>query len=147
MRIYGKLAFAVPALLLVSAACAKSPAANAGAGGSAPAAKATVVAVTQKEWAIEPAVSSVGPGNVTFQVTNQGQLTHEFVVLQTDAAPGSIPIESGKASEAGHQGEVQDVPPGTTKTLTLNLPPGNYVLICNLPGHYEAGMHAAFTVG
>ena len=31
-------------------------------------------------------------------------------------------------------------------TLTLSLPPGQYALICNIPGHYMAGMHAALTV-
>ena len=30
--------------------------------------------------------------------------------------------------------------------MALELDPGNYVLMCNLPGHYEAGMFAAFTV-
>jgi uncharacterized cupredoxin-like copper-binding protein len=29
--------------------------------------------------------------------------------------------------------------------LTLTLPPGRYVLVCNLIGHYELGMHAGLT--
>jgi uncharacterized cupredoxin-like copper-binding protein len=28
----------------------------------------------------------------------------------------------------------------------LSLKPGHYSLVCNLPGHYMAGMHADFTV-
>jgi uncharacterized cupredoxin-like copper-binding protein len=32
------------------------------------------------------------------------------------------------------------VPSCATKTLTADLKPGRYVLICNLPGHYAMGM-------
>jgi uncharacterized cupredoxin-like copper-binding protein len=42
--------------------------------------------------------------------------------------------------------EVEDIAPGTSATLNLNLDPGAYAVICNLPGHYASGMHAAFTV-
>ncbi len=146
MRSYGKLGLVIPAVLLVAAACSKTPTAKAGATGT-PAGKASFVAVTQREWAIQPGVAAAPAGQVTFQVTDQGQVTHEFVVLRTDATPQSLQVESdGKAVETGHEGEVEDVAPGTSKTLTLNLAPGNYVLICNIPGHYQAGMHAAFTV-
>jgi uncharacterized cupredoxin-like copper-binding protein len=27
----------------------------------------------------------------------------------------------------------------------VNLDAGSYVFICNLPGHYQQGMHASFT--
>jgi uncharacterized cupredoxin-like copper-binding protein len=30
--------------------------------------------------------------------------------------------------------------------LTVDLDPGNYVVICNIPGHYAAGMHAELTI-
>ncbi len=144
-KIGAKVLLGIPAVLLVAAACAKSPA-KATAGGANPASKTSAIAVSQKEWAIQPAVSSVTSGAVTFKVTNNGSMTHEFVVLRTDAAPGGISVQAGKAAEAGHQGEVEDIAPGTTKTLSLNLPPGHYVLLCNIPGHYLAGMHAAITV-
>jgi len=35
---------------------------------------------------------------------------------------------------------------GETKTFTVDLAPGNYVLICNQPAHYQLGMHIAFVV-
>ena len=34
---------------------------------------------------------------------------------------------------------------GQTETQ-LTLPPGKYILLCNLPGHYKAGMYHAFVV-
>jgi len=30
--------------------------------------------------------------------------------------------------------------------VTLDLAPGKYVLICNVAGHYQLGMHISFTV-
>jgi uncharacterized cupredoxin-like copper-binding protein len=44
------------------------------------------------------------------------------------------------------QGEVADLQPNMSKSLELILAPGAYLLICNLPGHYGAGMAAPFTV-
>ena len=42
--------------------------------------------------------------------------------------------------------EVEDLAPGTSSSLDVNLDAGAYVLVCNLPAHYEQGMFAAFTV-
>jgi uncharacterized cupredoxin-like copper-binding protein len=43
-------------------------------------------------------------------------------------------------------GEASDLPPGTKKTLTLMLKPGDYILMCNQPAHYKTGMKANLTV-
>jgi uncharacterized cupredoxin-like copper-binding protein len=42
--------------------------------------------------------------------------------------------------------EVEDIKPGRSATLTLNLKAGRYVLLCNLAGHYPGGMHAGLRV-
>jgi Sulfocyanin (SoxE) domain len=39
-----------------------------------------------------------------------------------------------------------NLPVGESKTLELNLEPGKYALVCNISGHYAAGMYADFTV-
>ena len=47
-----------------------------------------------------------------------------------------------------HYGSV-DVPTGSTDdppALTVDLPPGRYVLFCDLPGHEAAGMASTITV-
>ncbi|MCH8949176.1 MAG: hypothetical protein IIB87_02225 [Chloroflexi bacterium] len=36
--------------------------------------------------------------------------------------------------------------PGATVRETFDLPAGNYALICNIPGHYVAGMFTAFVI-
>ena len=35
---------------------------------------------------------------------------------------------------------------GHDQAFHTTLAAGNYVMVCNLPGHYKAGMHTAFTV-
>jgi uncharacterized cupredoxin-like copper-binding protein len=123
-------------LLLTTAACSSS------GGGSA----GHELDVSLAEYSITPNLPQVAGGTVTFQVANAGQQDHEMVVIKSDDAPGALPFENGEASEAGSQGEIPEVAPGQTQTLTLKLAPGHYVLICNLPGHYKGGMHAGFVV-
>jgi uncharacterized cupredoxin-like copper-binding protein len=47
---------------------------------------------------------------------------------------------------AGHLGEVSELEPGKTGALRLDLKPGNYLLFCNIPGHFMAGMWTSFTI-
>jgi hypothetical protein len=42
-------------------------------------------------------------------------------------------------------GETPDVEAGATGKTTLSLKPGKFVMICNLPGHYKAGMYGSIT--
>jgi hypothetical protein len=74
---------------------------------------------------------------VTFAVRNDGTMPHEFVVLRT-AKPAADLLKGARADEAGNVGETGDMAPGSAKTLHLRLVPGQYALICNLPGHYMA---------
>jgi uncharacterized cupredoxin-like copper-binding protein len=43
-------------------------------------------------------------------------------------------------------GEISDLPPGKSGSLSVRLKAGNYLLICNQPNHYKAGMWTKFTV-
>ena len=91
------------------------------------------------------------PGKVTFEVTNQSQdQIHEMLVLRTDAAGQPLPYDARneKVIEENTQdlGEVADLDPGKGGTLTLDLQPGHYILICNQPGHFMHGMKADLTV-
>ncbi len=42
--------------------------------------------------------------------------------------------------------DVDDIESGSSKSTTKDLAAGKYVLICNLPGHYQKGMRVGFTV-
>ena len=86
---------------------------------------------------------------MTFVVRNNGTVVHEFAVLKTNLAQNLIPpdpTQPGKVLEPGLVGRVAGLAPGASASLTLNLSAGSYVLICNEPAHYIAGMHTAFTV-
>jgi len=43
-------------------------------------------------------------------------------------------------------GEIPDLKPGASGAMTLNLRAGSYLLICNQPGHYAAGMATTLVV-
>jgi len=104
---------------------------------------------------IHLSANSAAAGEVTFQVTNEGTRKHEFVVLSTSVPADQFPIVSfegekdridEEAPGVTNVGETGDMPAGSTKTLTIDLAPGHYALVCNLPGHYRMGMHQDFTV-
>jgi len=109
-------------------------------------ANAQVVNVSMVEMAFTVDPPSAKAGNVTFDLSNDGTVPHEMVVIKTRTKAGDLPVDSAvKASEAGSLGEAE-VEPGATDELTLKLAAGRYALICNLPGHYAAGMYSDFTV-
>jgi uncharacterized cupredoxin-like copper-binding protein len=132
-------------------------------GGGAAGGEGTV-SVTLQEWAVIPAQSSVEAGSVTFEVKNDGpDHPHELVVIRTDLAPNALPTTNeGAVDEEGQGieiiGEIEEFPPGETRSGTFDLEPGSYALVCNVAGeeggehggggevHYQMGMFAAFTV-
>ena len=108
----------------------------------------------EKDFSITLGTDALASGDVTFHIHNDGPSTHEFVVFRTDLAEDSLPTttedgkeivdEEGEGLEAVD--EVEDVEAGSDQDFSVDLTPGKYVVICNLPEHYGAGMHAAFTV-
>jgi uncharacterized cupredoxin-like copper-binding protein len=102
------------------------------------------------EYTISLDEESVPAGEVTFKIANEGELEHEFEVVKTDVAEGDLPVEEGQAdveAEGGEEvDEVEDLASGAEQDLTVDLEAGKYLLICNLPGHYEQGMVTTFTV-
>ncbi|MDP9321857.1 MAG: cupredoxin domain-containing protein [Chloroflexota bacterium] len=111
--------------------------------------KGGTVNVTLTEMKIAPDHNSISAGPITFVVKNNGTLEHELVVIQTDLAEDKLAPdveEPGKMDETGNLGETGEVPPGQSKTFTVTLPAGHYVLMCNEVGHYAGGMHLTFTV-
>ena len=114
------------------------------------AAGATAVAVDEKEFSIGLDKTSIPAGDVNFSIKNSGTVVHEFVVIDTDLASDQLPQASGEVDEDAEAltavDEVEDIDPGAAESLSVNLPAGHYVVICNVPGHYAGGMHTEFTV-
>lgn len=106
-----------------------------------------------------PVGTSVPAGTVTVVLVNAGRRPHELLVLPlgTGQVAGQRPVGADdRVSEAGLLGEAEatcptgtrtdDVVPGGTGQVTLDLAPGRYEVVCNLPGHYRSGMYATLTV-
>jgi len=103
-------------------------------------------------------VSVDGAQPVSFVAHNGGSLVHELVVLQLSAGTSAGSMAMGadqKVSESASRAEASKscgagagsgLEPGATGWVTVTLAPGGYALVCNLPGHYAAGMWAEFTV-
>jgi uncharacterized cupredoxin-like copper-binding protein len=102
--------------------------------------------------------SSIPAGDVSFRVWNAGMMVHELVVLPLppDGVVGTRTVGSdGRVSEEGSLGEAsrtcgegagEGIAPGVAGWVILHLDPGRYELICNLPGHYAAGMFTELDV-
>ncbi len=120
--------------------------ANGAASGSAD------VEITLKNFSIHLSGATVPAGTRTFEATNEGPSVHEFEILSVpngvdaDDLPVSDNVADTESGGLKQIDEVEDIAPSTTASLTSTLERGSYVVICNLPGHYAAGMHATFTV-
>jgi uncharacterized cupredoxin-like copper-binding protein len=133
---------------LALAACSSSSSSTSAGASTSSGTSSGGVGATEKDFAIALDQTSMSSGTVTFNISNEGPSTHEFVVIQSDLAPDALPVKDNEVEEDKVEGvgEQEDIAPSTTATLSLDLDPGSYVVICNLPGHYEQGMRAGFTV-
>ena len=102
------------------------------------------------EWKVAMNRKTAEAGEVTFWIANKGTMEHEFLVVRTDYPDGEIPLDGDHFSEDAEGVTVVDEIPefevGLIKELTLELAPGAYQLLCNIPNHYKNGMHVSFTV-
>ena len=94
---------------------------------------------------IEIDQKSVPAGKVTFEVTNASKETiHEMLVAPVADESSILPFveNENRADEekTGDLGEVSELEPEKSGDLTVEMKPGLYILYCNVPGHYMAGM-------
>ncbi len=107
--------------------------------------------LSQATMGIKTDPASVPAGDVTFNVTNSSKDTiHEMIVMYLADPTKPLPYIDNESrvdeDKAGDKGEVSELDPGKSGSLTVNLQPGKYLLICNVPGHYAAGMWTEFEV-
>ena len=82
---------------------------------------ATSVEVDMVDLAFQPTDITIAANtDVTINAVNKGALPHTFTI-----------------PDVADTGEVAS---GQSKTITVNLPPGEYAFDCAVPGHKEAGM-------
>lgn len=109
------------ALPLVLAACTGSTSDSDG----------DAIAVSSSDDACEVSTTEAAAGTVVFSVTNDGTDVTEFYLYGSD---GQTVI-----------GEVEDISPGLSRNLTVDVDPGDYVTACK-PGMTGDGIRGDFTV-
>ncbi len=108
---------------------------------------------------LAPASAAAQAGTVTLELANLGSRPHELLVLPlaADGLPGMRPIgaadrveESAVIGEAkpvcAQPASLDGIAPGNIARVTVDLKPGRYEIVCNLPGHYARGMWALLEV-
>lgn len=105
---------------------------------------------------IDPA--TVPAGQVPFRVVNTGVWIHELTVLPLDPGENLGQRRIGtnnQVDESASLGHVEascgadegdGLVPGAVGRTTITLKPGRYELICNIAGHYWAGMYTELTI-
>ncbi len=140
----------LPVLLLVPLAFACSS-----SGSEQPTATTTVTVtgtqtdVNLNEWEIQLDSATLVPDSYAFTVKNDGSQVHELVIVKTDAAVDDVPVSGGVAELDGIGtvvGSVKDMRARAEETLSVDLDAGNYLFICNIPGHFGLGMVTEVTV-
>ena len=96
--------------------------------------------VTLSDFKVSASPKSVSAGKVSFTAKNAGDMEHELVIVKTSTSASKLKVSNNRVSEKGTVGEIEDIAAGKSKTHTFNLKKGHYVLLCNIPGHYKAGM-------
>lgn len=86
------------------------------------------VTISEKEWTISGQPATIKTGSIKFVIKNEGTIEHNFVVKELN------------------QELAASIQPGQSKDASVTLKPGTYTLICNIPGHEDAGMHTKLTV-
>lgn len=109
----------------------------------------TTVALT--DFTMEPSTATVAAGQATVQISNGGKVAHEMLVFRSDLKPSAFPTKDGNIDEEGAGitkiSDGDNLDPGASQTRTIDLTkPGTYLFVCNLPGHFKAGMYKVVTV-
>lgn len=120
-------------LSLVLAAC--------GGGGGA----SKNIRITMTDFKFNPDEFTVPAGQeIAISATNNGAITHDFIIIQ-------LGEDVGDNYDSEDEGKIYwkvEVPAGENITTTFTAPsaPGEYQIVCGIPGHYVAGMAATLLV-
>ncbi len=134
----------MPMLVLVAsvAACSDGGAASGGVSTSAGTPPQSVdVVVAAAEWRFVPGQLSAPAGDtMTVELRNDGTIVHNWTVLSSRVATESdFREDMGIAGVTAESGAIERVTFPTP-------PPGQYQVICTIPGHYSSGMEGLLIV-
>lgn len=87
------------------------------------------VDISETEFKLDPSDPTVKAGAVTFDVSNDGQTTH------------NLEVEGNGVEEV-----TDDIDAGGTAQLAVDLEPGTYEIYCAIDSHRDQGMEGELTV-
>jgi uncharacterized cupredoxin-like copper-binding protein len=87
------------------------------------------VKIGETEFKLNPSDPTTKAGQVTFDVSNDGSTTH------------NLEVEGNGVEE-----ETEDLQPGQSGKLIVDLKPGSYEIYCAIDDHKDLGMEGTLTV-
>ena len=124
---------------LALAACAAGPKADV---------SSAQMVVELTDYKVASNVATLKSGKAKIGVRNISGQLHEVILIKTDTAADKLPVDGGtsKAKEDVKVASAMNIGAGGVVAMDVDLAPGNYLLICNVAGHYQLGMRSAFKV-
>jgi plastocyanin len=114
----------LPALLATCACLAAGCGETEEKGRSATFQQGQPVRVVADEYDFDPATAIVSAGRVRVELANEGSLAHNLELHDGDRLLGKTPTFPG----------------GRTESVTLELEPGKYRMVCTVGDHEDLGM-------
>ena len=116
----------------------------------AAASAATAPSVSLTEWKVVVS-GTIKAGKTNLTIRDIGVAPHELLVFKSDRDASAYPVDkAGDIKEEGAGVELlsdgENIDPGGTQTRTIDLAPGKYLFVCNIPGHFKQGMFREVTV-
>jgi uncharacterized cupredoxin-like copper-binding protein len=124
-----------------SAGHGAAPAHDEDSGDHGAAASAGGIGITMGDMWIKSTAPSAKAGKVTFDVTNDGATMHGLAIVKAPAKVGG-----GMLDESAFLTKGANLDAGASETVSADLEPGDYELVCHLAGHYAAGQKLPFKV-
>lgn len=132
----------VGAVVLLASGCSVSP--------------GDKVAVGLREWKIDVAPATVRSGRVQFEIDNEGELTHDLVLIRK-ADPSQLALTPEGGVDVAVErpiDQVEDLGPGSYLAASPNVLAGDYLLVCTITegadgqplNHFQSGMWAKLKV-
>lgn len=117
-------------------------------GGSSSSAGSQNVPVTLSDFKVSAPTTTFSAGTpYHFVVTNNGMMTHEFMIFPSMAGMGSMSMDDMHKQSLVM---IDSIAPGESKAVDVTFPSSSIgsslELACHLPGHYEAGMKLPITI-
>jgi uncharacterized cupredoxin-like copper-binding protein len=105
----------------------------------------TVIQVNMTDFAYSP-IQFVVPAarEITLDIVNNGAVVHNFIVMKAGAR---LDHSFDETDEMNIYWKIELTPGQSVSTaFTSPFEPGDYLIVCSTPGHYQAGMTGKMVV-